>query len=199
MTTRSMTPPPAQPLLHVVTEKGNGTLEIFPIEPSEAVLFELFEDLFGHHWQQIHFGPLVQGAVFEIRVTAAPEKISMLDGYLTVDFGTWHFHVCIGEHKGSRNHPVDSELAHHRRTARAELYRRINQEGTPDSWGIRLFNGKDEQQITIFLPNPFLSDEMAYLKEPDWSRLALWDMLRKKYLGLDPDPRDRSARRFIHG
>lgn len=98
-------------------------------------------DLFGNHWQQIHFGLPVQGAVFEIRVTAAPEKISMLDGYLTVDFGTWHFHICIGEHKGSRNHPVDPELAYHRRIARAELYRRMNQEGTLDSWGLRLFIG----------------------------------------------------------
>jgi len=183
----------------VVEEKGNGTLEIFPLAPEEATLLALFTDLFTNHWQQIYFGPLIQGAVFEIRITEPPEHIGMLDGYLTVDFGTWHFHICIGEHRGSRTHPVDPELAHHRRTSRAELYRRINVEGTPDSWGLRLFNGHDEQQITVFFPNPFLSDDMEYLKEPDWSRLALWDKLRKQYLGLDPDPQDRSARRFIHG
>lgn len=193
MTNNTAAPP------RIVEEKGNGTLEIFALAPHEDTLFALFQDIFTNHWQQIHFGPLIQGAVFECRATEPPEHIGILDGYLTIDFGTWHLHICIGEHKGSHNHPVDPELAHHRRTSRAEFYRRINQDGTPDSWGIRLFNGKDEQQITIFLPNAFLSDNMEYLKEPDWSRLALWDTLRKEYLGLDPDPRDRSGRQFIHG
>ena len=183
----------------IVEESSIGKLEVFPIEPSEAVLFKLFKDLFTEHWQSIHFGPCIQGAVFEAHASGPATKVGLLDGYVTVDLGTWHFHICIGEHKGTARYPVDPALAHHRRTSCAEFYRRINEEGTPDSWGIRLFNGKDEQQITIFLPNPFLSDEMKYLKDPDWSRLALWDQLRQEYLGLPPDDRDRSGRRFIHG
>ncbi|MBV8651182.1 MAG: hypothetical protein JO255_06920, partial [Alphaproteobacteria bacterium] len=89
----------------------------------------------------------------------------------------------------------------HRRTSRAELYRRLSRAGTPISWGLRLFNGKDEQQITILLPNPFLHPETdKVLKVPDWSRLALWDRLRARWFGLDePDPFDRSAKRFGHG
>jgi hypothetical protein len=122
----------------------------------------------------------------------------MLDGYLTIDCGHWHFHLCIGEHKGSPGHPVDPELARHRRTGRAELYRNVSP-GFPTSWAARLSNGAGEEQITIFLPNPFLSDEMQLLPEADWSRLGLWDHLRQRYLGLDPDPRDRSGTHFVHG
>ena len=68
-------------------------------------------------------------------------------------------------------------LARRRQTARAELYRRLDHaSGPPTSWGLRLFNGHGEQQITILLPNPFLSpDGEKVLTVPDWSRLALWD------------------------
>ena len=91
-------------------------------------------------------------------------------------------------------------LAHHRRTGRAELYRRLSRAGAPVSWGLRLFNGKGEQQITVLLPNPFLDQADKILKTPDWSRLALWDKLRSRWLGLtEPDPTDRSGRGFSHG
>jgi len=183
---------------YTVTEPGNGTLEVFPLAPDEQVLLALLTELFRDHWDKIHFGLLIQGAVFEIKVSEPPEKIGMLDGYLTVDFGAWHFHICIGEHRGTRKDPVAPELAHHRRTGRAEFYRRLNPDGSVGSWGIRLFNGKDEQQITIFLPNAFLSDEMRFLKTPDWSRLVLWDDLRRRYLGLEPDPKDRSGKTMFH-
>lgn len=183
----------------IVEEPGNGTLEIFPLQPDEAALTALMTELFRDHWDKIHFGPLIQGAVFEIKVTRPPQRIGMLDGYLIVDFGVWHFHLCIGEHKGSKTRPVDPELARHRRTGRAEFYRRLNPDGTVGSWGIRLFNGKGENQIYIFLPNPFLTDEMKFRREPDWSRLELWDDLRQRYLGLPPDPKDRSGRTMFHG
>jgi hypothetical protein len=123
-----------------------------------------------------------------------------LDGYLTVAFGVPHFHICIGEHKGPHNNPVSPELAHHRRTARAELYRRLKRDGTPVSWGVRLFNGKNEQQITVLLPNPYLDRETdKILRKPDWSRLYLWDQLRARWLGqVEPDPLDRSGTGFRH-
>lgn len=66
--------------------------------------------------------------------------IKMFDGYLAVAFGVPHFHICIGGHRGPHNNPVSPELARHRRTARAELYRQLGRSGTPISWGIRLFN-----------------------------------------------------------
>lgn len=183
----------------IVVEPGNGTVEIFSMEPSEAGLVALCTEIFREHWEAIRFGLLIQGAVYEIKAPGAPQRVGMLDGYLTVNFGDWHFHLCIGEHKGTAEKPVEAELARHRRTARAEFYRVLDDAGHSMSWGFRLFNGNDEQQLTVFLPNPFLSDDDEYLPAPDWSRLALWDRLRARHLGLGPDPRDRLAERFVHG
>jgi hypothetical protein len=181
-------------------EPDGTPLDVFSLPVDTASLEELIRDLFQNHWQEITFGPLIQGAAWEMRADRVPTRIGMLDGYLTVAFGVPHFHICIGDNKGPRNRPTPPEVARHRRTARAEIYRRIGQSCLPMSWGVQLFNGAGEQQITVLLPNPFLDPVRdKVLKEPDWSRLALWDKLRARWFGLnDPDPIDRSARRFSH-
>ena len=183
-----------------VVDEDGATVEVFVLPTDAESLEELMRDIFANHWHEITFGPVIQGAAWEMRAAAAPEKITMFDGYLTVTFGVPHFHICIGEHKGPHNNPVARELAHHRRTSRAELYRRLSSETTPVSWGLRLFNGKNEQQITVLLPNPFLDAETdKILRTPDWSRLALWDKLRARWFGLNaPDAFDRSGTGFRH-
>ena len=181
-------------------DPDGATVEAFPLPTDEGSLEELLRDLFEQHWDKITFGPLIQGAAWEIRASHAPSQIGVLDGYLTVAFGISHFHLCIGPRKGTRSSPAPAALARHRRTARAELYRRLDKSGAPVSWGLRLFNGHDEQQVTILLPNPFLSTDDKVLKTPDWSRLELWDRLRARWLGAtEPDPLDRSGRGFSHG
>lgn len=184
-----------------VTDPDGAAVEVLALPIDEGSLEELLRDLFEKHWDKITFGPLIQGAAWEIRAPHAPTHIGMLDGYLTVAFGASHFHLCIGPHKGPPSNPTPQELARHRQTARAELYRRLDKSGAPVSWGLRLFNGHDEQQATILLPNPFLSpDSDKVLKTPDWSRLDLWDRLRARWLGLtEPDPLDRSGHGFSHG
>ncbi len=182
----------------IVEEPGNGRVEIFDLDPSEETLLALLRELFEEHWRSITFGTLVQGSVFEIKAPEPPRRVAMLDGYLTVDFGSWHFHICIGEHTGPEGKPVGAELARHRRTGRAEFYRRLDDEGYPVTWGLRLFNGKDEQQLTVVLPNPFLGEDDKILPAPEWSRLALWDQLRSRHLGLPSDVKDRRAKRFVH-
>jgi hypothetical protein len=183
-----------------IADPDGATVEIFPLPTDEGSLEKLLRDLFEQHWDKITFGPLIQGAAWEIRASHAPTQIGVLDGYLTVAFGISHFHLCIGPHKGTRSSPTPEVLARHRRTARAELYRRLDKSGAPVSWGLRLFNGHDEQQITILLPNPFLSADDKVVKTPDWSRLELWDLLRARWLGASaPDPADRSGRGFSHG
>lgn len=184
-----------------VTEADGSVMEIFALPAEAAGLEAILRDLFENHWQEITFGPIIQGAAWEMQAQAAPTHIGVLDGYLTIALGASHFHICIGEHKGGHGRPVTEELARHRRTARAELYRLLDDTGAPVSWGLRLFNGKGEQQITVLLPNPFLSPTNdKVLKQPDWTRLALWDALRARWLGLTaPDPLDRSATSFRHG
>jgi len=180
-------------------EPDGAQVDIFRLPTDAESLEAILRELFVEYWEDITFGPIIQGAAWEMKATQAPDKFGMLDGYLTIGFGVPHFHICIGEHKGTRANPVSPELAHHRRTTRAELYRRISRDGTPVSWGLRLFNGHGEQQITVLLPNPFLDRDDKIRRMPDWSRLELWDRLRARWLGhSEPDPLDRAGNGFRH-
>lgn len=183
----------------IAEEFGVGQVEYFPLPTDQEFLHRLLADLFENHWQEIVFGTLIQGAVFEIKSDGPPRKVSVFDGYLTVDFGTWHFHICIGAHKGNHKTPTPDDVAAYRQCQRAEFYRYLSRDGSPRSWGLRLYNGGGEQQLTVFLPNPFLSDAQRVLKTPEWDRLSLWDSFRLRYLGLESDPLDRSASRFRCG
>jgi len=176
-------------------EPGNGLLEIFSLPTDEATLLHLLEEVFAH-WQVVQFGPIIQGAAYEIKAPRAP-RITTLDGYATLDFGDWHMHVCIGTTVGDASNPTEQSVAAIRPCQRAELYRLLS-DGAPVSWGLRLFNGAEEQLMTVLLPNPFL-DENDRPCEPNWDRLELWDHLRSKFLDLAPDPVDRTGHRFVHG
>lgn len=191
---------PVQP--YRVTDPDGAIVEALRLPPDEAVLHDLLAFLFQEHWNDIVFGPIVEGAAYEWRPDGPPRRMGMRDGYLTVHFGRSHFHLCIGPHKGPAHSPTPPALARRRQVARAELFRRLERETlTPLSWGLRLFNGAGEQQITIFFPNPFLDDALSkVLKKPDWSKLALWDAVCARWLGApDADPFDRSGRGFRHG
>jgi hypothetical protein len=167
--------------------------ETFPLPTDEATLLRLCRLLFVDRAEVICFGPCVEGAVFEIRPDR-PAEVTMLDGYLTADFGRWHLHLCIGEHKGTKARPCPPEQARHRCCGRAEMYRNFSGSCVPRSWGIRLFNGAGEQMITFFLPNPYHDHEGKRTHPPDFSRLQLWDELRRDFLNLSPDPCDREGR-----
>ena len=86
---------------HIVEEPGNGGLKVFPLPTDTESLKRLLTDVFENYWDSIFFGSAVQGAGFKIRAPNAPVQIRFLDGYLTVDFGQWHFNICIGDHRGT--------------------------------------------------------------------------------------------------
>lgn len=178
------------------TEERVDDLEVFPIPADEDTLSELLTLLFVDHWSSIRFGTLIQGAVYELSATEAP-VMTTLDGYVTIDLGHSHLHLCIGEHVGAPGRPVEPELARRRRCAHAELQRQWSN-GAPATWMFRMFNGDGDQMMTVLLPNPFLDDHDQILDDPDWTRLALWDELRSRFLDLPPDPVDRSAVQFAH-
>ena len=168
-----------------VEDLSGGVTDYSYITPTEETMRELTRVLFEEHWRDIVVGPCIEGAVFEIRFAEAPKKVSVLDGYLTVDLGHWHFHLCIGPHKGTRS----AELASKRRVAKLALFEMRGSRcmGGGSSYGLRMWNGFDEQMTTVFLPNPRLSDEMKVLKQPQWERLRLWYELRHQFLG-EPIP-----------
>jgi hypothetical protein len=177
----------------VETEDG-GREQRWPLPVDEQSLLDLIHLCFDEYWDEIWFGTLIEGAAWEVAAPNPPTRISVYDGYATVDFGRWHFHLCIGEHSAS-----GPELGRIRRCARAEVYRRIGDDGFPTSWGVRLHNGRDEQMMTLMLPNPFLTNTQQFRDGPAWEQLALWDRLRATYLALDSDPLDRGGKGFQHG
>ena len=172
---------------------ADGSLQsVWEFRPGRELLEALLRDLFENHYESLVFGPCIEGAVFECRVKAPPRKISYLDGYLTVDLGDWHFHLCIGEHLGDARRPCPPELARWRRCARATLLRIYQNPPVtghaPVSYSLALMNGRDEQMTTFYLPNPYFDSSYRVLDTPDWSKLALWNHIRASYLGLEADP-----------
>ena len=155
------------------------------------------------NWDQIRFGPCIEGAVFEISLKQKPKLFSILDGYLTVELphAKDHFHLCLTETRGLGKNKTPAAQAKIRQCSRAAFVRTVGKDGcTPRSWGIRFWNGKGEQMVTIFLPNPHLSRSLEHLKQPDWSRLELWNGLRRKYLGeKTPQPIPQGAQAYDHG
>ena len=161
-----------------------------------GTLLALCKDVFVDHWHEIRFGICIQGAVYELEFASRPEGFSMLDGYLTVgmDPGPAHFHLCIEPTQGLGRSKTPAVWAQQRPCRRAVFYRTLRSDGcTPGSWGIRMWNGAGEQMLTVFLPTPFLSHDQKRLRPPDWSRLALWNELRARYLDercAQPIPED---------
>jgi hypothetical protein len=136
----------------------------------------LLTEIFTEHWAHVFAGPVIEGAAYEIRFTERP-RVSMLDGYLTVDLGAWHFHLCVNDHGGAPT----PERARLRRVARAAFFRSEGGSCVAGSWGVRLWNGHGEQMITVYFPNPWLDDDAQRTREPRWERTALWEALRARY------------------
>ncbi|MFP4125208.1 MAG: hypothetical protein ACLFU0_00985 [Alphaproteobacteria bacterium] len=159
----------------------------WPLPIDEAFLERLLRDLFENHHEQLTFGPIIEGAAYEMKMAEPPKLIALFDGYLTIRWpGGSHVHLCIGENRGAG----DAALAARRRPGRAELFRELDEDGHPRSWGFRMSNGAGEPQVSIFLPNPFLTATDDLAATPDWSRLELWDYVRTTYAGAAADGRD---------
>jgi len=162
----------------VVREPDGSLTEYTDVSVAGDTVERLMTEVFGEHWAAISAGPIVDGAAYEIRFTAPP-KLSMLDGYLTVDPGSWHFHLCVNDHRGA----ATPDLARVRRVARAAFFRTDGGSCVPGAWGLRLWNGRGEQMITVYFPNPWLDDDLERVREPRWERTALWEDLRARYAG----------------
>ena len=160
----------------VVQEPDGTTTRYTEVDVSGDRVERLLTEVFGTHWAAISAGPVIEGAAYEIRFVTAP-KLSVLDGYLTVDTGAWHFHLCVNEHRGA----ATPELARLRRVARAAFFRTEGGSCAPGAWGLRLWNGHGQQMITVYFPNAWLDDDDRRLREPRWERTAIWDDLRRRY------------------
>ena len=180
------------------TEPDGRITDCFDLPHDEASLLRLFKLLVRGACERNRLRPVHPGSRLRDPRRVTPARSRCSTGYLTVDFGTWHFTCASGTHRGTTASPCPPELARHRQVKRAALFRSWGRSCLPASWGLRLWNGKDEQMITVFFPNPYLDVTGHHrLREPDWSRLHLWDLVRREFLGLEPDP-GRSRERQRH-
>ena len=139
-------------------------------EETRIILAELFE----MHWHEIRFGILGGGAEWEIRVAQPPRLVPLKDGTVTIHFGGWHLHLRVGDRAGLDG--PDPE-----RVQALIFFRLLDEERSPTEWGLAFVNGRGEQQMTVLLPNPLRGEEDRPLPRPDWTRLALWTHLRRRY------------------
>lgn len=181
-------------------EEGRVVEERWLLPTEEGFLETLLRDLFENHHRALTFGPIIEGAAYELKAPGKPEKVTLYDGYLTIHWGgAGHLHLCIGRNEGAARGAGGEALVAHRRPGRAELFRGLDGDGHPVTWGFRMANGKGEPQISIFFPNPFLTDDDGLADAPDFSRLALWDHVRSTYAGAPADGRDRLGKGFGKG
>lgn len=181
-------------------DDGSRRREIWELPLEVDLLQALLGDVFQQHWRGLCFGPLIQGAAYEMRCPGPPSKITLLDGYLTVMFEHGgHFHLCIGENKGSERFPIAVGRRAHRRPSKAQIFRGFGNDGKPVTWGFEMWNGKDEPMISIFFPNPFINEDDSLADEPDWTRLNAWRAVAKKWLGREPETLDEEGRGFRAG
>ncbi len=178
-------------------EDGTLAREVWALPLEEAFLEAFLRDLFENHWQGIGLGPMIQGAAWEWKCPGAPTRIGLFDGYLTAMFGNGgHFHLCIGENRGSAANPTAPELRAHRRPSKAQIFRGFDRDAKPLTWGFEMWNGKGENGLTVFFPSPFLNDDDTLADPPDFSRLAVWRAVSARWLGRAPEMLDEEGKGF---
>ncbi len=65
--------PPVEP--QRVTDPDGHLVELFPLPTDMASLERLLRDLFETYWRAITFGPIIQGAAWEMRAAQAPTYV----------------------------------------------------------------------------------------------------------------------------
>jgi hypothetical protein len=180
---------------------GQRALQIWSLPTDEGFLQEFLTYVFQTYWDQIVFGPLIEGAAYEFTCPCAPTTVRLFDGYLTVNFGGTHFHLCIGENKGAPKDPTPEDLKARRRASKAQIFRRIDKDGAPLSWGFEMWNGAGEPMISIFFASPFLLAGDKLTDTPQWERLRMWRDIAQRYLGRPPEAWDETGKgwRGSHG
>jgi hypothetical protein len=160
-----------------VRELDGALSHYYDVSVADDHVTRLLTEIFSKHWADVRFGPLIEGSAWEIQLTSAP-TLTMHDGYLTVDTGAWHFHLCVERHRGRG----DETLAAIRRVSRAAFVKSEGGTCVPVSFTLKLWNGRGEPMITIFFPNPYYDHVTEKRRrEPDWTCTALWDELKARY------------------
>lgn len=182
-----------------VDADGRATGERWSAPLDQDWLEGFLRDVFEDHHEGLSFGPIIEGAAYEMRPPGKPQRVTVSDGYLTVFYGRQgHFHLCIGRNEGAQTSGGEA-LIRRRAPGKAEFFRGFDRDGAPVMWGFRMRNGAEEPMLDLFFPNPFITDDDQLADAPDWSRLATWEHVRNRWIGAPDDGRDRLGKGFGKG
>lgn len=180
-------------------EGGERALQSWALPTEERFLEEFLSYIFTVYWDKLVFGPIIEGAAYEFTCPCAPTTCRLFDGYLTIAFGGPHFHLCIGENKGPPRDPTAEDLKVRRKPSKAQIFRRLDKDGAPISWGFDMWNGQGEPMISIYFASPFLEAGDKVIREPKWENLKMWRDISQRYLGRAPESFDESGRGYRGG
>jgi len=162
---------------------GRAQAHRWPMSTDPGALRDFLADVFTNYWDQIIFGPIIDGAAYEWTCPGPPDKIEQDGEFLTVGFNGPHFHICLGTRESGRGDPVLEAKMHALRPATANLFRMLDGKGAPNSWGFEMRNAAGVSMLTIFFANPFVLPGDRLADEPDWSKLLMWREISLRYLG----------------
>jgi len=174
-----------------VDASGRLRTQRWPLPSDGEFLQPFLVDLFERYWDRVTFGPILDGVAYEWTCPAPPDTINLSGGYLTIGFGGPHFHLCIAP-----GAVPDTPEGRQRMPGSASLFRSLDPQGAPNSWGFDLRSDAGTPMMSIYFDNPFLSGPDRIADTPDWSRLSMWRDIAARYLGLGPDPFDETSHGF---
>ncbi|ODV12350.1 MAG: hypothetical protein ABT22_06840 [Thiobacillus sp. SCN 64-317] len=160
-------------------EAGKPHVHRWPMPVDPDTLHDFLADIFQCYWDQLVFGPAVNGAAYEWTCPCAPDLIERDGEFLTIGFNGPHFHLCIGS------------------DTPASLYRTLDGRGAPTSWGFEMRNAAGVSMLTIYFANPFVLPGDQLVGQPDWSRLLMWRDIAYRYLGREPEAFDQTSKGFV--
>ncbi len=197
LATARPTAPYREPEVVPAAPGGRGR-HIWAMPTDEAFLSAFLTDVFTNYWDRIIFGPIIDGAAYELACPREPSSAKVSGGYLTVSFGGPHFHICVGPTPGSASNPTPEETQRRRRPSQARIVRQLDQDGAPISWSFDMHNGEGIPMISIFFPSPFLVNHRID-GEPVWEQLDMWRDISARYLGREPEAFDASGKGYRRG
>lgn len=177
-------------------EAGKPQAHRWPMPVDPDTLHDFLADIFQCYWDQLVFGPAVNGAAYEWTCPCAPDLIERDGEFLTIGFNGPHFHLCIGSSAPDPD-PAREARMQGLRPAYASLYRTLDDRGAPTSWGFEMRNAAGVSMLTIYFANPFVLPGDQLAGQPDWSRLLMWRDIAYRYLGREPEAFDQTSKGFV--
>jgi hypothetical protein len=172
---------------------GQAALQRWDLPTEAGFLKDFLFDVFTTYWADITWGPLNEGASFELLCPSAPTETSYDNGYLTIGFDGSHFHICLAPGATAPATPEAAAALVRRLPGEAWIFRQLDRDGAPVAWGFEMRNGAGAPMLTVFFASPFVSRATVLETEPKWERLVMWRDISRRYLGRGPEAFDESG------